>query len=179
MKKVIYFAALLVGLTFASCSKEEIGGTATESMAGDWYVTVEAIAEDGSVVDEDFNGGRVHMMTYNTAKNVATEMYVDDLGTSNGDFLGLKGKVVCNPADLSFESAGFVENETAHSRYVSDSLQITNGRIYPGAGHQNNGSVADSISFYIEYTEDAYANRYGYTKYHVYGVRYSGLVEND
>ena len=179
MKKVLFFAALLMTAVFSSCSKEEIGGTATESLAGDWYVTVEAVAEDGEVIDEDFNGERVHMLTYNTASNVATEMYIDDLGTENGGFLGMKAKVTCNLSDMTFSSNGMVENETSHSSRVSDQLQITDGKIIKNGGVQNNGSVADAIDFYIQYSEDAYANAYGYTKYHVYGVRYSGLVEND
>jgi len=33
MKKVLYFAALLLGFTLTSCEKEEIGGTATEATA--------------------------------------------------------------------------------------------------------------------------------------------------
>lgn len=179
MKKVLYFASLLFCVALASCEKEDIGGTATESMAGDWYVTVEAVDEDGTVVDPDFNGRRVHMMTYNTAKNDASEMYVDDLGTDNGEFLGMKAKVTCNPGALTFASAGVVANETSHSKYVSDDLQITDGKILPGAGHQNNGSVADSIDFWMEYTSDVYAATYGYKKYHIHGVRYSGLAEND
>lgn len=179
MKKVLFFAALLMTAVFSSCSKEEIGGTATESMAGDWYVTVEAVADDGTVIDDDFNGGRVHMLTYNTASNVATEMYIDDLGTANGDFLGMKGKVTCDLSSMTFSSNGMVANETSHSKYVSDQIQITDGKIIKDGGKQNNGSVADAIDFYIQYSEDAYANAYGYTKYHVYGVRYSGLVEND
>jgi hypothetical protein len=179
MKKILYFAALLFGFTFASCSKEDIGGTATESMAGDWYVTVEAVAEDGTVIDDDFNGGRVHMLTYNTADNVATSMYIDDLGTEVGEFLGMKAKITCNPSAMTFASEGTVANETSHSKYVSDQIQIMDGKILLKAGRQNNGSVADSIDFYMKYTEDAYANAYGYTKYHIHGVRYSGLVEND
>ena len=80
MKKVLYFASVLFCAALFSCEKEDIGGTETESMAGDWYVTVEAVDENGNVVDPDFNGKRVHMMTYNTAANSASEMYVDDLG---------------------------------------------------------------------------------------------------
>ena len=179
MKKVLYFATLLLCAGLTSCEKEDIGGTATESMAGDWYVTVEAVAEDGTVVDPDFNGGRVHMMTYNTAKNDATEMFVDDLGTDNGEFLGMKARVVCNPDAMSFASNGLVANETSHNKNVSDELQISDGKIMKNAGHQNNGSVADSIDFWMEYSSDRYAAAYGYKKYHIHGVRYSGLKEND
>ena len=44
MKKIVYlFVAVLL---FASCKKDEIGGTATESMAGEWYVYVDAVDEN-------------------------------------------------------------------------------------------------------------------------------------
>lgn len=179
MKKVLFFAALLFCVTFASCSKEDIGGTATESMAGDWYVTVEAVAEDGTVIDDNFNGVRVHMLTYNTAENVATSMYIDDLGIEVGEFLGMKAKITCDPAAMTFASNGTVENETSHNKNVSDQLQIMDGKILLKAGRQNNGSVADSIDFYMQYTDDKLAKEYGYSKYHIHGVRYSGLVENE
>ena len=40
MKKILYFAALLFCAGLTSCEKDEIGGTATEATAGNWYVTV-------------------------------------------------------------------------------------------------------------------------------------------
>ena len=179
MKKVLYFAALLLCAGLTSCEKEDVGGTATESMAGDWYVTVEAVAEDGEVIDDDFNAGRVHMLTYNTSENVPTKMFIDDLGTENGEFLGMKARITCDLSTMTFASDSVVANETSHSKYVSDKLKITNGKIMLKAGRQNNGSVADSIDFYMQYTQDAYANAYGYSYYHIHGIRYSGLVEND
>ena len=56
MKKIVYMAAsLLLCMSIFSCSKDEIGGTSTESMAGDRYVTVDAVDANGEVVIEDFN----------------------------------------------------------------------------------------------------------------------------
>ena len=49
MKKVLYFAALLFAITLTSCEKEDMGGTATESLAGQWYVQGNVV-EDGQVV---------------------------------------------------------------------------------------------------------------------------------
>lgn len=63
------------------CEKDEIGNTATEALAGEWKVTVDAVDEGGNVIAEDFNGiGHILMNTYNTAANTPTEMYVDDIG---------------------------------------------------------------------------------------------------
>lgn len=176
MKKIVYMAALLLAVvTLTSCSKEEIGGTATESMAGDWYVTVDAVDENGEVVIEDFNDGRFHILTYNTAANVANQLYVDD----QYYFLGMRALTVSDPNAMTFATSGTVDNEQVHSTSVSDQVIVTDGKIIKNGGRQNNGSVADSISFYFEYTEDAYADTYGYKKYHIHGVRYSGLEEND
>ena len=48
MKKILFFVTALLALS--SCSKEEIGGTATESMAGKWYVTIDAVDENGKPI---------------------------------------------------------------------------------------------------------------------------------
>ena len=175
MKKVLYFAALLFCAGLASCEKDEIGGTATESMAGDWYVTVDCIDKAGNVAIEDFNEGRFHVLTYNSAENVGNKLYVDDLY----NLLGMKALAICDQNAMTFATPDTVDNISAHSKYVSDRVIVTNGKIIKNGGRQNNGSVADSISFYFEYTEDAYADAYEYKKYHIHGVRYSGLEEND
>ena len=52
MKKIAYFAAaLLFCSSVTSCEKEEIGGTATESMAGQWYVDIDAVDDSGNPID--------------------------------------------------------------------------------------------------------------------------------
>ena len=189
MKKFVYIiCSLLAGVVFTSCEKDEIGGTATESMAGDWYVIVDCIDENGDVAIEDFNEGRFHVFTYNSADNTANKLFVDD----QLNLLGMKALTVCdqgltkdtlqkemNLYYMSFATPDTVDNVTSHSQNVSDRVIVTDGKIFKNGGHQNNGSLADSISFYFEYTEDAYAATYNYKKYHVHGIRYSGLVEND
>ena len=176
MKKFVFMiCSLLAGVVLVSCEKDEVGGTATESMAGDWYVIVDCLDESGKVVIEDFNEGRFHVLTYNSADNVGDKLFVDD----QYNLLGMKALTVCNQTAMTFATRDTVDNVTSHSKYVSDRVIVTDGKIIKNGGHQNNGSVADSISFYFEYTEDAYADTYEYKKYHVHGVRYSGLVEND
>ena len=176
MKKVLYFAALLLTMTLAtSCSKEEIGGTATENLAGDWYVTVDAVDENGDLVysdDELFGMGRIHVATYNSAANNSNELIVDDLGS----FWMFKVKTVCEQNSLSFSTT-----TTENNNLSGDDINatITDGKILPKAGKQNNGSPADSIVFYVKFSDDAYPAAYGYAKYKVSGIRYSGLEEND
>ena len=92
MKKVLYFAALLFLAT--ACEKEDIENTATVSMAGQWYCTVDAVDDAGNPITttldgqpnsgEDYFGvGRTYILTYNTTANSATEMWVDNLGIGN------------------------------------------------------------------------------------------------
>ena len=93
MKKVLYFALFLcIGLT--SCEKEEIGGTATENMAGQWYCTVDAVDDAGNPITQTLDGydnpgedyfgvGRTIILTYNTSANAANEMWIDNMGIGN------------------------------------------------------------------------------------------------
>ncbi|MBQ3752400.1 MAG: hypothetical protein II864_02510 [Prevotella sp.] len=86
MKKVLYLAALIICAGMTSCEKDEIGGTATESMAGKWYCVVDAVDDSGNPITsgEDYFGeGRTILLTYNTAGNSASEMWVDNLGIGN------------------------------------------------------------------------------------------------
>lgn len=173
MKKVLYLATLLFCATFTSCEKEEIGGTATENIAGDWYVTVDAADENGDVVPgfEDLFGlGRIHILTYNTAANTGDQLYVDDLG----EFWEFKVKTACDVNAQTFSTNGAVANE-----YYDCDVTITGGKIMPKAGRQNNGSPADSIVFYVSFSDDDYPAAYGYSSYKISGIRYSGLEEND
>lgn len=177
MKKVLYFAALLFCAGLVSCEKDEIGGTETESMAGDWYVTVDPVDESGQIISglEDMFGlGRTHMITNNTAANVPTEMMVNDLG----NFWEFNVKVNCDKQGLTFQT-NTSENNNLWPDYGDINVTISGGKIMPKAGHQNNGSPADSIVFYVSFSDDPYPAAYGYAKYKVSGIRYSGLEEND
>ena len=177
MKKVLYFAALLFAITLTSCEKDEMGGTATEATAGQWYVTVDAADENGNLVEgyEDLFGiGRVIMLTYNTSSNNPNEMIVDDLL----NFWEFKVKVSTDQKGLTFQT-NTTENNNLVSGYEDINVQISGGKILPQAGHQNNGSPADSIVFYVSFSDDDYPEQLGYKNYRVSGIRYSGLKEND
>lgn len=166
---------LLTMTLTTSCEKEEVGNTATVATAGQWYVTVDAVDESGNVVYEDadlFGLGRVLLLTANTAANSATEMIVDDLK----NFWGYRVKVTVDPVNMTFAT-----NTTENNNLNGDDINvtITGGKIVKDGGVQNNGSKADYIEFYVNFSDDQYPAAYGYAKYHVYGIRYSGLAEND
>lgn len=182
MKKIFYFVALSLVLFGTSCEKEEIGGTATEAMAGQWYVTVDGVDENGNLALDDpdflnvFGDGPFIINTYNTSANDPTKMFVGDLGDA---YAGFTARIDADQAALTFASNGEVENESVNDNARWEALTITGGKILPGAGHQKNGSVADSIIFYVSFKGDPYPAAWGHAKYRVSGVRYSGLAEND
>ena len=177
MKKVLFFATLLLCMGLTSCEKEEVGGTATESMAGEWYVTVDAADANGNVVEgleDPFSLGKIHVLTYNASDNNPNVLIVDDLQ----NFWGFKAKTNCDQKTLSF-STSTSENNNLVAGYEDINVTITGGKIIKNGGVQNNGSKADYIEFYVSFSDDAYPAAYGYANYKVSGVRYSGLEEND
>lgn len=175
MKKILILAiAMIAGFSLSSCEKDEIGGTATQEMAGDWYVTVTAVDDAGNTVytdDELFGLGKIHMLTFNTSSNAADKLYVYD----EGNFWNFKVQTTCDQSNLTFATSGTAKNESGDDIDVT----ISDGKIMKLAGKQNNGSAADSIVFYVSFSDDQYPAAYGYAKYKISGVRYSGLTEND
>jgi len=141
MKKIFYFMILGLGVAlFSSCEKDlEIGGTATEQMAGDWYVQYSADPEHAP------SGDYYYFTTYNTASNVPTEMFLDGMET----FWQFKGKVNVDLSTLSF-SADNVQNE-----YYDSQFTVLNGKILKGAATAP-GSKAktDSIYFQVKFSDD-------------------------
>lgn len=171
MKKFLYTVMLLAGVAmFSACDheflgpKDSVGGSAVEAMSGEWYVTVDLIDEDGELVAEDPYGlGRFLILTHNTSANKADELVVND----NGNFWDFAVATNCSLKNKTF-SCEEVE------AYEGCDVTIWDGKILPGMGHQNNGSVADSIVFCIMFSDDD-PDMY----YRMSGVRYSGLAEND
>ena len=188
MKKTL-FSIMMMGLlvAFTSCEKEEIENTATVEAAGEWYVDIDAVNDN----DDPIPGGahyfgydeeRVHILTYNTADNSATKMWIDDMGWFDvGGYYGnpdypnysFKSVVTLDPNNLTFSS------NNAENLSGDFGITIEDGKILKGAGKQKNGSRTDSIVFYVKYTGDPWYPDDGYTRYKVSGIRYSGLVDND
>lgn len=146
---------MLLCMAFTSCQKEEIGGTATESLAGEWYLMASV---DGSPIYGPF-----HLLTYNTSANNPIEIWIDD----KGNFWDFKVKGTGDINSLTFSAAN------AQNVSYDCTVNITNGKIIKNGGAQNNGSPADLLMMDVEFSDDPG------TIYHLEGVRYSGLVEND
>lgn len=177
MKKLFYAILALATLTLASCEKDPIGGTATEKLSGQWYVTTQGIDADGSVVldDEDLFGiGGFLLLTYSTAGNTDS-LWIDDIYSATKeiwDKYGFKVRVGCNTADGSFGIANGYD--------IKDSVdvEITNGKILLGAAKTPSGQPADSIVFDILFSNDPFAGTY-YDRLRVTGYRYTGLANDD
>ena len=169
MKKSIYLLMMGAALSLASCDKEDVGGTATEAMAGEWYVYVTCVDDDGSTVYEDdefFGLGNFHLLTYNTSSNVADKMWVNDLG----NFWDFAVKVDCDLNTLTFTSNGYVENNS-----YDCNVEISDGKIIYDAATTPSGMPADSIEFYVAFDDDPYPAYYGFAKYKISGYRYTGF----
>ena len=173
MKKIIFLAALFVGVVLASCSKDDIGGTATQSVAGEWYVTVEGVDASNKVVLTDgdlFGWGHFLIKSYNTSANTADSMFLDvpfDLTDYGYPDYTIKQKVACDVNNLTFVSKS------------CSTTTVEDGKILLGQGIQPNGSKADSIVFYVTFKNDEIPSENGFVKYKISGHRYSGLAEND
>jgi hypothetical protein len=173
MKKILlYTIAWAAGLfLITSCEKEEAGGTAAKALAGEWYVTVTAVDDNGGVVYEDedlFGIGHFHLDTYNTSSNSDTEMWIDD----NENFWEFKTKINIDLAAKTFQTTD------AQNEYYDCKVTISNGKILYGAATTPSKMPADSIVFNISFDDDPYPGAYGYANYRIAGYRYTGF-END
>ena len=174
MKKLFLYAAVLVsGLFFiTSCEKDKIGNTATEKMAGEWYVTGVAVDANGTVVYEDadlYGIGKFHLDTYNTSSNSTTEIWIND----NGNFWDFKTKINIDLNTMTFQATD-VQNVAYDSK-----LTITDGKILYGAATTPSGTPADSIVFNVTFNDDTAPADYGFSTYRIAGHRYTGLTNDN
>lgn len=148
MKRLVIISALslLAIASFISCEKEEIGGTATQSLAGQWYIRIDAVDANGNVMTDDQGSTddyvnyfsfehRQTILTYNTASNSANEMYLDlsmmdDDNVALCPFAAFKVLIPCNTASGTFGSADTVLNmivydmDYATSDTIIDTVQV-------------------------------------------------------
>lgn len=171
MKKYIsMFMVALVGMfTFVSCdpeTDEKAGGTAVEKMAGRWVVTVDAVDEDGNVIDENLLGKKIDLNTYNTAANDADKMWLDDAA-----FYGVKMKV--NITDYKNGKFEATPNTCYNpSDDEAGNVEFLKGQVLYGQGKNIHGAPVDSICYTVKFSDDDNA-----LIYRISGKRYSGFTE--
>lgn len=172
MKKYIsMFMVALVGMfTFVSCdpeTDEKAGGTAVEKMAGHWVVTVDAVDEDGNVIDENLLGKKIDLNTYNTAANEADKMWLD----AGGKFYNVKMKV--NVTDYKNGKFEAIPNTSYNpSDDSAGNVEFLKGQVLYGQGKNLHGAPVDSICYTVKFDDDEDG-----LIYRVSGKRYSGFTE--
>jgi len=162
MKKVTIILSALIIFLFFSCSKKpDVGGTAAQSMANEWWVTL----DQGGV--QDASGyGHFKIATYNTSAN-DDSIWIDDFG--NGWQVKFKAKA--DFSNLTF-AAPNAANEFDPINYPI-TVNVTDGKILLNAGHSKSGNVVDSIHMQIEFSDDPG------TIYEMNGVARTRFIEDE
>lgn len=157
MKRILYIATIAVTLfTVSSCRKEPvIGGTAVQSLSGQWWVTT--VGSDGS------KSGYYALNTYNTSANLPTEMWIDD----GNNYYGLHAKIATNASAQTFSA------NAANELYYGVKVTITDGKVLTGAAKgPDSKAKTDSIYFKATFTGDAVVYTYS-------GYKRTGFVKDD
>ena len=169
MKKTLLIFCLSVCAAFTACQKEEIGGTATEALAGEWVVQIDAVDASGQIVYEDpFDMGESMIWTYNTSANTPDVMFIDDQGW----FWEYKCKVNCDVENLTFSATA------AEDLYHGISVNIEGGKITLDGAKTPSGMPADAIAFYVVFSDDDFVGT-AYDKLYVHGYRYTGFAADE
>ena len=133
MKKIFLFLIVSV-LIIASCSKNpDVGGTAAQKVANEWWVQV------------DGNGHFGKLITSNTSAN-NDSIWIYDVGTSVWDFK-VKAKV-------DYTNLTFATNAKSIFPGYNINVKITDGKVLPGLGHSKTGDKTDSIYMKMEFSDD-------------------------
>ncbi len=171
MKKLtIYTLLISVSLFWAACQEDpEPGGTATQDVAGEWWVTY--YIDDGAGNLVDISGGYLKAMTFNTADNTADKLWVSDLG----NFWDFQVKV-----DYDASGKTFAISEGENVSYESE-VTIEDGRMLLGQGESTSGVKTDSIYFVASFSDETTSgNPTPYaTKIIVAGHRRTGFLEDE
>lgn len=146
---------IIAGALFASCKKDDVGGTAVQQLSGEWWIQLKI--NNTPVIPNFFK-----VSTYNTSKNVGSEMWLD---FPDWPF---KGKVSVDPVALTF-----IANKS-QSEYGAVTANIVGGKILQNASKGPvSKAVTDSIYFEGEFSDDPG------TKYQVTGYRRTRYAEDD
>jgi hypothetical protein len=145
MKKYFYILTLCV-LALSSCKKEEVGGTAVQSLANEWYVQVTQINTATGAVIDDTDKTYYTLSTYNTADNSPTTMWMDD----SQSYYGLKAKVNVDLANKTFSvNNGDEQYDAGVKVTITNGKVITNGAVGPASK-----ALTDAISYDARFSND-------------------------
>jgi hypothetical protein len=136
MKKLLSILAI-TSVALSSCKKNlpDPGRTAPQNLANEWWVTLTLNGQD--------QVGHQKIATYNTSANTG-EIWVDDLG----NVWNFKVKATADLNNLTFAAS------KAQNQYYNITVDITNGKVLPNAGHSKTGQVTDSINMQVKFSDD-------------------------
>lgn len=129
---------LIISFLITGCEKDEAGGTATQNMAGEWWVQIKV---GNSLVVPDY----FKMLSYNTSANVANEMWLDD----QEHIWPFKFKVSADQVAKTFIA------NNAKSLYSNITVTVLNGKVLSNASKGPvSKAVTDSIYFEAAFSDD-------------------------
>ena len=140
MKKTILLLIIVAGISsLNSCQKvKDAGATSAVKVANEWWVTLDL----GGTPDV-FGIGHFRIATYNTSAN-DNNIWIDDY--QNG--WDVKFKAQADYKTLTFSA------DNAQNEYYNITVNQTDGKILPKAGHSRAGNIADSIHMKVEFSDD-------------------------
>jgi hypothetical protein len=138
MKK-IYLLTVMALIILVSCKKDlpDIGGTAAQKMANEWWVTFDTSGKNTPGLRH------VKIATYNTAAN-NDSIWIDDLV----HIWDVKFKAAADFNNLTFSA----KNAANYSYPIT--VNVTEGKILANMGHSKSGNITDSIHMKIEFEDD-------------------------
>lgn len=142
---------VIIAMFSIACVKErdnDPGGTATENLAGEWWVQIKV--NNALIVPDYFK-----ILTYNTAENSPTKMWLDDFE----HIWPFKFKIDVDPAAKTFTAAN------AASSYTNITVKSATGKILEDVSKGPvSKAVTDSIYFEAEFSDDP-GVKYQFTGY--------------
>jgi hypothetical protein len=162
--KIRYILLAIAAITFASCQPDpEPGGTATQDVAGEWWVQY---YEDDGAGNLTQLSDYLKLSTFNTAANTPDSIWISDLA----HFWDIQVKV-----PLNYSAKTFAIEEGDNVSYASK-VTIRDGKVLLGQGKSSSGVKTDSI--YVKMLFDDDTTPYG-TIYVAAGHRRTGFLEDE
>lgn len=157
MKKYLIYMLAFVSIILTSCDTkedyEQINSQVVDA-SGEWWIKFSKT---------DYETGYLKVLTFNTADDVATEMWIWD----KGNWKGIKFKCPVDVSNLTFGGSSLANLNT------DVTIEVLNGKIEKGAGHSTSGLVTDKISFEIKFSDEPGVI------YQAVGTRKTGFVEDE
>jgi len=147
MRKYMYILSLLI-IGLSACKKEEpIGGTSVQDMSGEWWVQLDA------------KGDFYKIVTFNTADNSSSQMWVDLTefwGTNTPPKQLVQVKANVNTGDKTFSiTNGTNVPDNGYKNDPNLKITIKNGKVITdGAVGPGSKQKTDAISLDVEFSDD-------------------------